>query len=416
MNNRTVWIVAAGLVVAAGVTWISVRSARKAAPAYRQVTLARGDVESTISATGKLGAVTTVQVGTQASGQVSALYADFNDHVKKRQLIARIDPTLQQQAVREADAGLQRNQAEFDKADVDHTRSKALNDRELNSASDLNASEYALAVARANVRSGQIALEKARRNLSYTSIYAPIDGIVIERNVDLGQTVAASVSAPQLFLIANDLSKMQILASVAESDIGQIHEGMPVRFTVQSEARKKFIGVVRQLRLQSTTTENVVNYTVVIGVDNADGKLLPGMTATVAFLTGSATNVFLVPNAALRIRPTQAMLGQTGSPRAAGGTRAAGNTMPAGAARSRNSTSEGLLWYVGADRKLANTRVHVGISDGQKTEVQGTELIAGMQVVIGTSASGASTTAATSNPFQQPSGSGPPGQRGGFLP
>jgi HlyD family secretion protein len=416
MNSKTVWMVAAGLVVAAGVTWVSLRSARKAAPAYRQVALERGNVESTIAATGKLGAVTTVQVGTQASGQVSALYADFNDHVKKGQIIARIDPTLQQQAVREAEAGLQRNQAEYDKADVDHTRSKALNDRDLNSTSDLNASEYALAVALANVKSGQIAREKARRNLSYTAIHAPIDGIVIERNVDMGQTVAASMSAPQLFLIANDLTQMQILASVAESDIGQIHEGMAVRFTVQAEARKMFMGVVRQLRLQSTTTENVVNYTVVISVDNADGQLLPGMTATVAFLTGSATDVFLVPNAALRIRPTQAMLQQTGSRRTAGALRGGRNATPDGSARSRNATSEGLLWYVGADHKLATTRVHVGISDGQKTEVQGTELIAGMQVVIGTSAGGASSTAAASSPFQQRSGSGPPGQRGGFLP
>jgi HlyD family secretion protein len=414
MKNKRIWIAAAGLVVAAAITWAFLRSAHGPAQAYRHATLERGNVESTISATGKLGAVTTVQVGTQVSGQVSAIYADFNDHVKKGQLIARIDPTLQQQAVREAEAGLEGNQAVLDKAVLDHGRAKQLHDGQLISDSDLNVSEYALAEAQASAKSGQVALDKARRNLAYTSIYAPIDGIVIERNVDVGQTVAASLSAPQIFLIANDLSQMQILASVDESDVGQIHEGMAVRFTVQSDAKEAFTGVVRQVRLQSATTENVVSYTVVIDVKNPDGKLLPGMTATVSFLTGSATDVFTVPNAALRIRPTPAMLAQTGSSRAVGASETAGSARTARARGATNATSDGLLWYLDAHGKLATTRVQVGISDGQKTEVRGVGLAAGMQVVIGTSASSSGTSSAASSPFQQQPASGPPGPRGGF--
>ena len=419
MKNTKLWIATATLVVVAAVaTGAVLRTARTTTPALRYAALERGNVESTISATGTLGAVTTVQVGTQVSGQVSAIYADFNDHVKKGQLIARIDPTLQQQAVREAEAGLEASQAQLDKAQRDYTRDKQLHDRQLISDSDFSTTDYAFALARANAKTAQVALDRARRNLSYTSIYAPIDGIVIQRNVDVGQTVAASLSAPQVFLIANDLSQMQILASVDESDVGQVYTGMPVRFTVQADSKRTYTGVVRQLRLQSTTTENVVNYTVVIGVQNPDGKLLPGMTATVSFLTGSANDVLLAPNAALRIHPTAAMLAETGT--AAGGTEttattAATRTARSGAAaRTNTSASSGLLWYVGANGKLASTRAHAGISDGQKTAVQGAGLAAGTKVVIGTSAGSASTAAATSSPFQQSqSNAGPPGPRGG---
>jgi len=319
--------------------------------------------------------------------------------------------------VREAEAGLERNRAEVDKVERDHARNKQLHDRQMITDSDFSASEYALAVAQANGKSGQVALERARRNLSYTTIRAPIDGIVIERNVDVGQTVAASLSAPQIFLIANDLSQMQILASVDESDVSAIREGMAVRFTVQADAQETFTGVVRQLRLQSTTTENVVSYTVVILVKNPNGKLLPGMTATVSFITGSATDVLLVPNAALRIRPTPAMLKQAGSSKAPGTAETGrGTRMGRGAGAQRaTATSNGLLWSRSAKGKLVTTRVQVGITDGQKTEVRGAGVTPGMQVVIGTSTSATTASATTSSPFQQQSSSRPQqGPRGGF--
>lgn len=402
MKQRRVWILAAAVMVAGTLGWVLLSPRRPAGTSYRFATVERGDIDATITTTGKLSAVTTVQVGTQVSGQVSAIHVDFNDRVKKGQLVAKIDPVLQQQAVREAEASLERHRAELAKAQRDFERDRQLHEQQMLSGSDFSASEYALAVAKANLKSGEVALERARRNLAYTSIYAPIDGIVIERNVDVGQTVAASLSAPQLFLIANDLSRMQILASVDESDVGRIHEGQRVTFTVQSAPGERFTGVVRQVRLQSATVENVVTYTVVIAVENPGGRLLPGMTATVSFHTGSAKGVLTVPNAALRIRPTEAMLAEAGG--------AVRNRRGSGNDRSRGDT---LLWYRGPDGKLRNTRVRVGLTDGQRTEVEAGGIDAGTRVLIGIATQRA--TNASASPFQpQQQGPGPPRGPGGF--
>ena len=270
---------------------------------WRLAAVERGTIEATVSATGTLSAVTTVQVGTQVSGQVAKLFVDFNDTVKKGQLLARIDPTLQRQAVIDAQASLERASAQYRQAQRDQSRSRELMNAGLVARSEYESNDSSLDVARANVKSAQVALERARQNLEYTNIYAPIDGVVVERNVDPGQTVAASLSAPQIFLIANDLTNMQILASVGEGDIASISEGQKVRFTVQALPSQTFEGTVRQVRLQSATSENVVNYTVVVSVQNSEKKLLPGMTARVEFLTASAADVLKVPNAALRFKP-----------------------------------------------------------------------------------------------------------------
>lgn len=416
-------MIAAGVallvIVVAG--WMFTRANSEKESPYRFATVDRGDLEASVSATGKLGAVTTVQVGTQVSGQVSAIYVDFNDRVRKGQLIARIDPTLQQQAVRDALAGLERAQAERAQAQREYDRNKQLFDRKVLTEAEFNNAQYALAIANATVKSAQVTLDRARQNLSYTSIYAPIDGIVVERNVDVGQTVAASLSAPQLFLIANNLSQMQILASVDESDIGLIKDGQEVRFSVQAYPDENFKGTVRQVRLQSVTQENVVNYTAVVVVDNTSGKLLPGMTATVDFLTGSAKNVLLVPNAALRVRPTQAMLEQVRSQMEAarrgpgdstrrrdsgvsdsarraqfiaarrqagggGGGGPGGFGGPGGPARPGAGTPRPndtiTLWYVDKEGKLGVARVRAGLSDGQRTEVRGQGIAEGMQVIV----------------------------------
>ncbi|HEV7716544.1 MAG TPA: efflux RND transporter periplasmic adaptor subunit, partial [Steroidobacteraceae bacterium] len=298
-------------VIALAVVVIGFMAYRKAAesdkPTYRFASVERGNLEAAVSATGTLSAVTTVQVGTQVSGKIVAINVDFNDRVKKGQLIARIDPTLLEQAVRDGQAGLERNQAQAEQSELEFKRNENLFERKVLTEIEFNTAKYSLAVARANVKSAQVTLDRARQNLSYTEIYAPIDGIVVERNVDVGQTVVASMSTPQLFLIANDLAQMQILAAVDENDIGAIHESQAVRFSVQAYPNQHFSGEVKQVRLQSKTTENVVNYTVVVRVSNANGKLLPGMTATLDFLTGTATNALLVPNAALRFRPTDEM-------------------------------------------------------------------------------------------------------------
>ncbi len=418
-KTRVIIAIAAVAAVAAGL-WFYRRADASEAPAYRFASVQRANVHATVAATGTLSAVTTVQVGTQVSGQIAAIHADFNDRVKKGQLLARIDPTLQKQAVSDAEAGVERVRAQYEAARLDYERSKPLYEAQAITAAEFNTSESGYLVAQANLKSAQIALDKAKQNLAYTNIYAPIDGVVVERNVDVGQTVAASLQAPQLFLIANDLSQMQILASVDESDIGRIVEGQPVSFTVESYPDEVFEGKVRQVRLQSVTTDNVVNYTVVVSVGNPNGKLLPGMTTTVTFHTDSATDVLAVPNAALRFRPVGA--GTAGA--AARGARQAGGSAAregGGGAASADSAAAAFrptatLWRVNASGGLSPVPVRSGLSDGQKTEVEGPELTDGMQVVIGTNSGGASGAGASgvSNPLQGEQRSGPPRPPGVF--
>ena len=206
--------------------------------------------------------------------------------MKKGQLLARIDPVLLQQAVEEGLAGVERSQAQLDAAKREYDRNQKLFAEKLIPESEITSYQSTYEVAKANMTSARVSLDRAKRNLGYTAIYSPIDGVIVERNVDVGQTVAASLSAPQLFLIANDLSRMQILASVGESDIGSIVEGQPCASRCRPIPTSTSHGTVRQVRLQSKTVENVVNYTVVVEVENQDGKLLPGMTASVDFLTG----------------------------------------------------------------------------------------------------------------------------------
>jgi len=386
---RKRWITAAIATVAAtgGGLWFYQRAEAGEAPTYRLATVERTDLVSTVSATGSLVPVTTVQVGTQVSGQLSAIHVDFNDRVKKGQLLARIDPVLQQQAVAEAQASLDRAQAQLTLAREEFERNKALFDQQIVTAAEFGVVESNHAVAQSSLRSAQISLDRARQNLSYTAIYAPIDGVIVSRDVDVGQTVAASLSAPQLFQIAQDLTEMQILASVDESDIGRIAPDQRVTFTVTAYPDETFEGTVRQVRLQSATTENVVNYTVVVSVRNPDGKLLPGMTATVKFVTSSAEDVLAVPNAALRFTPTGQAATRTG-----------------GAA----------LWRREASGRLVSLPVRTGLGDGQRTAVEGEGLEAGMQVIVGTAPAGAAASGATANPFQQQQQGGGRRPPGGF--
>ncbi len=406
--RRVVWGVVGGAVVLAAAGFI-VRHEGSPAESYRFVTVQRGDVAATVSATGTLEPVRTVQVGTQVSGQISALYADYNAHVKKGQLIAQLDPTLLQQAVVQAEADAERAKADLDEKAFLLEQSKALFASKTVTESDYRAAEHDWEVADAANKSARAALDRARQNLRYANIYAPIDGVVIERNVDVGQTVAASFSAPQLFLIAKDLTQMQILAQVDESDIGQIRAGQHVTFTVQAYPENTFDGTVSQVRLESKTEENVVDYTVVIEVNNATGGLLPGMTATVTFLVDEVTNVLEVPNAAVRFRPSQAMLAQV---RREGPARRDSAGVTSMSPRSTaSSTNRVVLWYFDDAGELRAARAQTGITDGQMTEVSGPGLHEGMQVVAGV-VSGSSEQAGTTgtNPFQGN------GQGGRFRP
>jgi HlyD family secretion protein len=389
MKKKSFIALAVIALVALGGFLIAKRGFSTTATTYRFATISSGDIQSRVSATGTLNAVTTVSVGTQVSGQVSDLLVDYNAHVTKGELLARIDPTLAQQSVADADANLQKAVAQEGQSQRDFNRNQQLMVDGLIPRSDYEVTQSGLAVAHATVRSAQVALDRAKQNLAYTNIYAPIDGVVVDRNVQKGQTVAASLSAPQLFLIANDLAHMQILAQVGESDIAQIKPGQTVNFTVQALPNQTFHGTVQQVRLQSTTTDNVVNYTVVIAVDNAQGKLLPGMTARVDFITKAATNVLKVSNAALRFRPASVA-----------------------ATKTRSSS----LYYLDAKGAVASINVRTGITDGSNTEVSGQNLKVGMKVITGTvqpaTASTQTTTSAT--PFnsgsQQQQGGG---RRGG---
>lgn len=401
MNKVKTLGIAVGVSALAGGAWFYSRADAAEAPAYRFATVERGDVSATVSATGKLSAVRTVQVGTQVSGQVSQIFVDFNDKVTKGQLLATIDPTLQRQAVQDAQAGVERAEAQLNLAQQEYDRNKQLFDAKIITAAEYGTVEANLTVAKSNVKSANIALSRARQNLSYTNIHSPIDGVIVERNVDVGQTVAASLSAPQLFLIANDLADMQILASVDESDIGNIRQGQDVRFTVQSYPNRPFTGKVSQVRLQSTTTDNVVSYTAVVSVRNATGALLPGMTATLSFVTGEAAGVLTVPSAALRYRPEGVAV--NGVVRGVGGEVRARPDSVRGTRGVTRGTRLGTLWYVDAQGKLASLKVRPGLSDGARTVVEGDGLEEGMQVIIGASGASAATAAsagAASNPLQ----------------
>ncbi len=397
MKKMKITAVAIGVIILAGSGWFYKRADGSEAPIYRIATIERGNVKSTVSATGTLSAVQTIQVGTQVSGQIAAINVDFNAHVRKGQLLARIDPTLQNQAVEEAQAQLERALATLEQAQADYTRSKQLYEWKAMTASEFGAVQSNYAVHNADVKSARIALDRARQNLAYTNIYAPIEGVIVERNVDVGQTVSANFSTPQLFLIAKDLADMQILASVDESDIGAIKTGQPVEFTVQAYPNETFTGTVQQVRLQSKTQDNVVNYTAVVGVHNTTGKLLPGMTATAQFLTGDAHDVLIVPNSALRIKPTPAMFAQSQHPILLSDGQEPGSA---------------ILWTLDKKGMLDPIRVHTGLSDETHTEVAGQNLTPGTKIVVGvTDAGNPMAGDASKSPFENPRPSG--GDKGG---
>jgi HlyD family secretion protein len=417
MKKRII-ILLAVVAVAAAAFWI-VRARRgDGASTYRFAQVERGDVRQVVSTTGTLQAIKSVQVGTQVSGQLSAIYVDFNDHVRKGQLLARIDPTLLQQEVRSAEANVERASASLDEKKREFGRDTLLFARQVLSESDFETSRYNYRVALADLQSARISLARARRNLSYTEISSPIDGVVVERNVDVGQTVAASLSAPQLFLLAEDLSKLEILAAVDESDIGQIRQDQDVTFTVQAYTGRTFKGRVRQVRLQSTTTSNVVTYTVVVALENPGGQLLPGMTATVDFEVAKAADVLKVAGAALRLQPTAAMLAQLPKREQPDSTRQAATRAASGrrdsglAARSTSGggTSSGRLWYLDGKGKLAVMPVRTGISAGKSTQISGPPALeAGLKVIVAVTSGKASK--ATASPFQQAQPQSGPGGR-----
>lgn len=359
---------------------------------FNTVKLKKGTLENTVSSTGTLSAIGTVEVGTQVSGTLKQVLVDFNNHVKKDQLLAVLDKRVLKSAVQDARASLMKTTAQEELAQADFKRSKRLYDDKLVSEQEFVQAKTSLATAKASVISAETSLNRAQTNLNYADIRSPIDGTIIQRNVEPGQTVAASFSTPTLFLVAADLSKMEIQALVDESDIGQIRLDQSARFTVEAYPDNAFSGTVKQIRLQPTTVNNVVNYTVIVNADNPDHLLLPGMTATVDFIAQHLENVLLIPNAALRFKPTetmkQAMRDQMKKRMAnSGGQRARpegsfGSTPP-GTGRNRRGDFK-MVWILTDNGKPETSGFIPGPTDGKYTAVKRSRrLKEGMEVIVG---------------------------------
>ena len=430
-------VIALGILVVGGLgAWhfVSAR-AETTTGGYQFVEVKRGNLESVVSGTGTIDALGTVDVGTQVSGTIKRIFVDFNDRVKKDQLIAVLDTNVLEATVRDAQANVARTLAQYEQAKADNQRNLSLFQKGFLSVQEFTMGRTSAETAEASCQSAQAALDRAKTNLKYAEIRSPIDGTVIQRNVEEGQTVAASLQAPTLFVIAEDLAKMEILGLVDESDIGQIREGQDVRFTVQAYPEKPFSGTVRQIRLQPQTIQNVVNYTVVINAENAQGLLMPGMTATVDFVVQKVENALLVPSAALRFQPSEEAMAKfrerqqrhmgavpdsarermraefAGRGGVFGGAQGGGGKAP---------PNVGRLWYLDGKSQLAMARVRTGATDGLMTEItMGRDVQEGMRVISGITPGSGAAKAAPSQPNQQrslfgpqgrPPGGGPPGR------
>ncbi len=384
---------------------------------YDFAKIERGNVLNTISASGTLSPVTTVDIGTQVSGTIDSVYVDYNDNVKQGQVLAVLDTVLLKTNVIDAEANLERANAALSQAEADFDRAKKLYDKKLISDADYITAQVNIKTQEAAVKSAQADVTRAHRNLQYAVIRSPIKGTVISKNVESGQTVAASFSTPTLFKIAQDLSHMQILADVDEGDIGQIKDGQEVTFEVQAYPDKQFSGTVNQLRLEPTTLQNVVTYTVVIDAANPDNLLLPGMTATVDFIVDKLTDVTLVPNKALRFQPSEEEMaafrerrqkeladmpdsvkarfrggqGRSGGGGMGGGM-AGGGMMAGGGGGANRSQNFGHVWYLDSDNQLAMAPLRLGATDGTNTQVVSSRTLKdGMEVIVGTGSSGQSS-------------------------
>ncbi|HEY1264569.1 MAG TPA: efflux RND transporter periplasmic adaptor subunit [Terriglobales bacterium] len=419
------WLIVGLLLVAIGV-FAAFQFKGSEKPEYYTTKADHGDISEVVEATGTINAVTTVQVGSQVSGTIAQLFADFNSRVKKGQVIAQIDPSLFQGALLQAQADLANAkanlvaaQANLEKAKATALQSKTDYERTLNltkqgvmsqqqldlakATSDTNeaavsATEAQVTQAAAQVQQKEAAVRVAQTNLNYTTIKAPIDGTVVARNVDVGQTVAASLQAPTLFTIAQDLTKMQVYAATDESDVGMIRPGQTATFKVDAFPKDTFTGKVSQVRMNATTVQNVVTYNTIIDFDNPDMKLFPGMTAYISLPVANAKSVLRVPNGALRfkpdmtadeiralyqkyglsgggsqgqLQPTSAGGGrQRGAAAGGGGAAAPGNSSAAGSAQRTPRIDIAVVWKTLPDKSLEPVRIRTGITDHTLTEVK----------------------------------------------
>jgi HlyD family secretion protein len=404
MAKKTRYIAAAVILALLGVgVFAYQRSQREPTIHYDTTKVERGRIVAKITATGTLSALVTVLVGSQVSGRISHLMVDFNSTVKKGDVIAKIDPELFKAAVESARANYTAAQGNLAKAKAQafdarrqFERSKALAERNLIATADRDTAESNADAMQAQVQAAEGAVAQAKAslhqsevNLTYSTIVSPIDGVVISRSVDVGQTVAASLQAPTLFTIAEDLKKMQVDTSVAEADVGKLTADMPATFTVDAYPQTKFRGKVRQIRNAPTTVQNVVTYDAVIDVENADLKLKPGMTANVSFVYAEKDDALRVPNAALRFRPPQDLLPKEhrgGSAPAGSSSLAADRAAPAGSGRPRGGgrgddiPDRRTVWVLSPSGPRP-VPIRTGVSDGTLTEIVEGDVSAGDSII-----------------------------------
>ncbi len=395
------------LVAAGGGGWWFFSRNGDHAPEYQTVVVSEGEMTQVVTATGTLNPVVNVTVGSQISGYIQELHADFNSSVKAGQVVAKLDPATFLATVHQMEGDLAQAQAALELAKLTAKRKKELVAQNAAPQADLDSALAALNQALATVQIKEANLEKARVDLERCTIRSPIDGTVISRSVDVGQTVAASLNAPVLFLIANDLTKMQIDSNVAEADIGTVEEKQEVEFTVDAFPYQTFRGTVAQVRNAATTVQNVVTYNVVVAVDNPELKLKPGMTANVSIIVARRDNTAKIPNAALRFRPLDETPATGGPPASAGGggprSPNGGSGKPDGGQAGRTGGSRGerkvYVLAPGASKPAA-VPVKLGINDNQ---TQMTEVIEGLKagdaVVTGMKVQTAARPASSSNPL-----------------
>ena len=376
MNSKALISIAILVIVLGGAGWWIYKKKHDDKTEYQTAPVTRGDITQAVTATGSCSAVISVQVGSQVSGNIDKLFADYNTPVKENQVVAQLDASIFQAMVHQAEGDRASSQAALELARVTAKRKDELFAQHAAPQADVDNAVAALHQAEATVQIKQANLETAKVNLDHCTIYSPINGIVISRSVDVGQTVAAAMNAPVLFTIANDLSKMQIDASVAEADVGNVEPGQNVDFTVDAFPYRTFHGKVTQVRNSPITVQNVVTYDTVISVDNEDQKLRPGMTATVSIIVAHKENVLKIPNGALRFRPPEAQqTGQAASNGAgvkdgAASSQIAQNGGGAHARKQHLGTAARTIYILpdGA-AKLQPVQVKLGISDGINTEV-----------------------------------------------
>jgi HlyD family secretion protein len=420
------WILGTSILTAGGVGYYVREHATQAeAFTYKTAEVERGRVEARVTATGTLSAHVTVQVGSQVSGRLQQIMVDFNSPVKKGDVIAKIDPQIFEASAAQARANLLAANGNLIKAKAQsadaqrkYDRAKALAAEGLASKNDLETAETTAESAKAEIEAAKGSVEQARAalhqaqvNLGYTTIVSPIDGVVISRSVDVGQTVAASLQAPTLFTIAEDLRQMQVDTNIAESDVGKLGPGMTATFVVDAYPNRRFQGKIRQIRNAPQTVQNVVTYDAVIDVDNEDLALKPGMTANVTIVYADERDAVIVPNAALRFRPPPGF----GAPPASAGAKGSGEAAAAARPRATSSSEarpaaapgEGASTDLQADRRALwvlrgghpdRVRVRIGVSDGTVTQIVEGDVKPGDSVITEASGGGSTPGAGASRP------------------